>query len=475
MASIDTPNAKLAPNQKVWRESLSSLRLGIAQVDVTPPIGIESGVWGASKHSRSESVHFGLFVTALAQQDANGKVSYITGADLCVLGCVECAENLITKVSAGLNIDKNDLLFSSSHSHSTPLPCIHRSHKDGHELVPAFIEQLIAGTIKACQDAASRIQDVDITWAYGKCDLAVNRDLRCGDHGGTHEVVAFNPEIVADDTLTVGRIADKNGRVVGTIANYACHPTTLAWDNRAISPDYVGEARELVQKATGAPMLFLQGASGDLSPREQYSGETSLADRNGRNLGHSILATLASMQSPARELRWVGIVESGALLGEWREFEAQGSNEVKKHRLDVAVRVKEMKSIEQLRQEWAGIDSDALEERIQRAKRLRIGYESQQITSHPVWVWQLGDAIFVAQPGEAYSYLQTELRRRNPDRVIFVMNLTNYPGLFYLPIRSAYVAPAYQAWQTLLAPGAIEEVVDATDKYIKETLGKRAN
>lgn len=475
MASIDTPNAKLAPKEKVWRENLSSLRIGVAQVDVTPPVGIESGVWGASKHSRSESVHFGLFVTALAQQDPNGKISYITGADLCVLGCVECAENLLMKISAKLEIDKEDLLFSSSHSHSTPLPCIHRSFKDGHELVPGFIDQLIDGTVKACQEAAAKIQDVNITWSYGKCDLAVNRDLPCGEHGGTHEVVAFNPEIVADDTLTVGRIADLDGRIVATIANYACHPTTLAWDNRAISPDYVGEARELVQRETGAPMLFLQGASGDLSPRDQYSGETSLADRNGRNLGHSILATLASMQSPGHELRWVGIVESGALLGEWREFPTKGSGEVKKVRLDVQVRVKELKSIEQLRTEWAGIDSDALEERISRAKRLRLGYESRQITSHPVWVWKLGDAIFVAQPGEAYSYLQTELRRRNPGRVIFVMNLTNYPGLFYLPIRSAYVAPAYQAWQTLLAPGAIEEVVDVTDDYIKQLIGKEEN
>ena len=475
MASVDTPNAKLAPHKKVWRESLSALRVGIAQVNVTPPIGIESGVWGASKHSRSESVHYGLFVTALAQEDAPGKISFLAGVDLCVLGCLECAENLLTKITSRLNIERDNLLFNSSHSHSTPLPCIHRSHKDGHELVPAFIEQLIEGTVKACQDAAANLQDAQITWSYGKCDLAVNRDLPCGEHGGTHEVVAFNPDIKADDTLTVGRIADKDGKIIGTIANYACHPTSLAWDNRAISPDYVGEARALVEKATGAPMLFLQGASGDLSPREQYSGETALADRHGRNLGHSILATLESMQSPGQELHWLGIVESGALLGEWREFPAQASSEVKKKRIDVKVRVKQLKSIEQLREEWAGVDPDALEERLSRARRLRIGYESNEVVTHPVWVWQLGDAIFVAQPGEAYSYLQTELRRRNPDRVIIVLNLTNYPGLFYLPTRSAYVYPAYQAWQTLLAPGCIEEVVDVTDAYIKETIGKREN
>ena len=469
MTSTDSPNASLTPRTVVWRENMSALRMGIAQADVTPPVGIESGVWGASKHSRSESVHHGLFLTVVAREDEHGKKKFIVGIDLCVLGCLECGESLLTKIASELAIDQNDLLFSSSHSHSTPLPCIHRSRKDGSELVPGFIDQIVSGTVKACREAAANIHDVDITWAYGKCDLAVNRDLPCG----SQEVVAFNPDIPADDTLAVGRIADRSGKIIGTIANYACHPTTLAWDNRAISPDYVGQARDMVQAQTGAPMLFLQGASGDLSPRSQYSGETALADRHGTNLGHSILATLAAMQRPGHELHWNGVVESGALLGEWLEAPTRGPSTIKETRLDVQVRVKEMKSIAQLREEWAGIDSDALEERIQRATRLRVGYESGQLVTHPVWVWQWGEAIFVAQPGEAYSYLQTELRKRNPGRIIFVMNLTNYPGLFYLPIKSAYVAPAYQAWQTLLAPGCIEEVVEQTDRYIKEYIGEK--
>jgi hypothetical protein len=90
-------------------------------------------------------------------------------------------------------------------------------------------------------------------------------------------VVDINPDIVAHDTLTVGRITDRSGK----IANYACHPTTLAWDNHAVSADYVGQSRVMVQEAAKAPMVFLQGALGDLSPRNQYSGDTGLADKNG--------------------------------------------------------------------------------------------------------------------------------------------------------------------------------------------------
>jgi hypothetical protein len=29
--------------------------------------------------------------------------------------------------------------------------------------------------------------------------------------------------------VLVGRVCDDGGRIVATIVNYACHPTTLAW------------------------------------------------------------------------------------------------------------------------------------------------------------------------------------------------------------------------------------------------------
>jgi hypothetical protein len=172
------------------------------------------------------------------------------------------------------------------------------------------------------------------------------------------------------------------------------------------------------------------------------------------------------MQSPGHGLKWEGIVESVALLGERCETPVRGSSYAKWTRLDVQVGVQELKSIEQLCEEWSGIDTDVLEERINRATRLRFGYESGALVLHWVWVWQWGEAICVAQPGEAYSHIQTELRRRYPDRIIFVMNLTSCPGPFYLPIRSAHVAPGYQAWQRLPAAGALDQVIDEADEYI---------
>lgn len=453
----------LAPTKLAWREKMSFLRMGMSQVEVTPSIGIQSGGWGASKHSRSETIHMGLFVTALAKINANGNVNYIVGADLILMGCIECADSMLTKITTSLGISKDDLLFSSSHSHSTPWICVHRATKEGHELIPDFVIQMISGVIEACQKAKNSAEDVQVTWVYGKCDLATNRDLPCN----SKMVVAFNPDIPADDTLAVGRLVNRKGDLVGVIANYACHATTLAWENKSISPDFVGQARWRVQQEIKAPLLFLQGASGDLAPRNQYSADLTLADRNGDVIGFSILATLANMQSSSSELRWEGVVDSGAMLGIWSESKTIGSSDSKEQKIEIEVKVKSLKSLEDLEIEWKGIDPNALDERLRRASRLRLGYKSGQMTLHPAWIWHWGDAIFVAQPGEAYSYLQTELRRRHPEKVIFVMNLTNFPGMYYLPTESAYEKLTYAAEVTIIAPGALEALLEAIDKSIK--------
>lgn len=46
MAVTQSQNENLTPSTTVWRENLSFLKLGVAQLDITPLVGIESGVWG---------------------------------------------------------------------------------------------------------------------------------------------------------------------------------------------------------------------------------------------------------------------------------------------------------------------------------------------------------------------------------------------------------------------------------------------
>src|SRR6185436_18967814 len=114
------------------------------------------------------------------------------------------------------------------------------------------------------QECCARLTPAGIVYGQGRCSLAAHRDFF--DEG--RFVCGFNPGGPADDTVLVARVTDETGRLLATVVNYACHPTTLAWENSLISPDYIGAMREVVEKETGVPCVFLQGASGDIGPKE---------------------------------------------------------------------------------------------------------------------------------------------------------------------------------------------------------------
>src|SRR5206468_1277404 len=101
------------------------------------------------------------------------------------------------------------------------------------------------------------------------------------------------------------------------VVNYACQPTTLAYHNTLISPDYVGDMREVVEQHTKAPCLFLQGASGDLGPRQGFVGDPAVADRNGRQLAFAALSGLEALPAPGTRFEYAEPVVSGATLGSW--------------------------------------------------------------------------------------------------------------------------------------------------------------
>jgi hypothetical protein len=205
-----------------------------------------------------------------------------------------------------------------------------------------------------------------------------------------------------------------------------------------------------------------------MSPREQYAGDPDVADRNGRMLGLAVLATLAAMPPPGSAMCLDEVVESGAPLAIWKYHPDNRPTSVRRRRIDVTVPMKPELSAEEIAQLWTHIDPIAAEERVRRAERGRAAYAGAVSARHPVWIWMCGDAVIVAQPGEAFSHLQQELRRRHPDRTIFVLNLTNGPGYFYLPNAEAYSHDRYQVWQTQYDQGALEAVLDAADAAVHE-------
>lgn len=426
-------------------------RIGVARRDITPPLGIRAKNWGPAEWERSEGAHRPFELTALAVIGDDDRPRVLLAVDGTWWRRVADERSVRGAILSGLGLDAEQLMLSLSHTHAGAVLCAADAHLPGGELIPGYLEALAAAGVAAGREAVEGARPGLIEWTTGRCALAADREL---DVDG-RALVGCNPEVEPDDTVTIGRIS-VDGVMCGSLVNYACHPTTLAWQNREVSPDYVGAMREVVESATGALCLFVQGASGELAPREQYTGDVGVADRHGRSLGHAVLAALDALPVPGEELTLDGVVESGAPLAIWAGHTAAGGDGAVGSVTSVELPLRKLPTIDDLAEEWKDIDPRSREERLSRARNLREGYIDGPTVEHPVWAWRLGDAVIVGHPGEAYSRLQTALRRRFPKTPIVVMNLTNGPGFVYLPTRDAYARGAYQAWQTPLAPGALE-------------------
>jgi hypothetical protein len=455
-------------------------RLGLARADITPPAGIYHRTWGAARQDRATGIHRPLTATALVFRPADGgpDEQVLVAVDLCLLGAREMAA-LLKTVCARTGLAPEQVVVAFGHTHAAGLMGLDRVPLPGGDLIPAYLEALSESVAGAVAEARRSVRPVTITFGHGRCPLTAHRDY--WDAAGGRFVCGFNPRGPVDDTVLVARITDGSGRTVGTVVNYACHPTTLAWQNSLLSPDYPGAMREVVEQATGAPCVFLQGASGDLGPREGYVGDPAVADRNGRQLGYAALAALEALPPPGTRFRYAGAVVSGATLGTWEHVpldagQLEASSRWRRRRWTVdlpyrpGLRTEEQTRAEQARWEAeeqaaraAGDearerDCRALAERMTRWLARLPGLPPGPAFLLPVTLWRTGGALWLAVEGEHYQSLQTELRRRCAGVPLVVMTLANGARPTYLPPRDAYGQGIYQESIAVLAPGCLEQL-----------------
>jgi hypothetical protein len=82
-----------------------------------------------------------------------------------------------------------------------------------------------------------------------------------------------------DPELGVLKVVGLDGRPVAIVWNYAIHGTALGRANFLLSGDLMAAAGARLERALGAPALFVNGAVGDVSPRDRgWAGVNSAGE-----------------------------------------------------------------------------------------------------------------------------------------------------------------------------------------------------
>jgi hypothetical protein len=468
----------------------SHLRLGHARFDITPPAGIYNRLWGAATSDRATGVHRPLFadLIALGRLGEAGPRCLRLELDLCCL-MQPWVDEIKSALARAAGVGPDDAVVTFSHTHSAGWLFDPARHGlPGGELVRPYVSDLAERAARAAEQAVGGMAESWIAYGAGRCAMVANRDYLDRDRG--LYACGYNPDAPADETLVVGRATDAEGRLVATFVNYGCHPTTLAWENSLLSPDYVGALREEVERSTGAPCVFLLGACGDQGPRVGYVGDTAIADRNGRQVAHAALSVLEGLDPPATELAYRGPVVSGATLGDWRYAPLPAERRARAERFDggattvdlplrpkpdraqleaeVERRQAERRAAEAAGRGEAAREAGAMLERARRWLGRLDDLPGGATLPLPFAVYRLGEALWVTCAAEPYSRIQGDLRARFPGWTVLFSPLAGEVQVAYLLPRDRYGVGLYQEEPSILAAGCLERLTEAIADRIGE-------
>lgn len=428
------------------------LRLRAGSTIVTPSTAGELAGYAARGGAHSTGAHDELEAALVVLESADGvRFAWLT---LDSIGITEdLAHDLRATIRRAARDSDLDVVCCASHTHSAPLGwtgSIHPGHA-GVRVEPMRSELLAHIAHLATTVVTSPAHDVVAEWSLVPVPgVGANRLDPAGPHDDRAGVLALR-----DAT---------SGAVRAVVFDFAAHPTVLGPGNLRWSADWPGAARAVLRAAitaravfgdeagTAPTVLFLQGASGDVSTRFTRRGDGfAEAARLGAIVAAAVLGAIEARGAPLEAslrierdelelgLRRLPSIESaeGALAEATTALVALGGAP-----LDPATR------IAQARQDGARVQLALAAAGLPQRVRLELSAVA------------IGDVVWAHSPLELFASIGADIATASPARATRAVGYTDgYAG--YLADAAAHATRSYEALSTFFPARAAEELTDA--------------
>jgi neutral ceramidase len=251
-------------SQSAQSQSTSQFRASVVKVDITPD---DPQMLAGYAARQSTGVMHRIYHRIVALDDGNTQF-FLISTEIGKMAPSQY-DKVATRLQREHGIDPVNLWWTVTHTHSAPevgppgisgifLPDRYK-HAVANEYTSIHEQKLIDGILEAKQKLAPARLGV----GYGFSQANINR--RAIDVDGKASL-GLNPDGEVDRTIGLLRIEKADGNLLAIIANYAIHGTVMGPQNLEISGDAPGVVAGYVEEKTGAPMLFINGAAGNLAP-----------------------------------------------------------------------------------------------------------------------------------------------------------------------------------------------------------------
>lgn len=377
-----------------------------------------------------------LRASAVVLEDPHGDRLAMVACDVLMIerDVLDRAARRIERES-GIPIDR--ILINATHTHHAPTTVtIH-----GYERDEAFTRQVEGKIVGAVAAAVRRMSPCSFRFRLGE-ESSVGRNSRLRLVDGSIYWVgprddAVRPTGPFDPELPVLAFRRRDGHLEAVLFNHSTHTIgTLKPGLR--SPSFYGLAAQELERERGGTFLFFEGASGSTHNLDVPASEALFRIRQA-----VAVALDAAAERPVDRVDAI--------------------------RREMTVRVRHFREEDEERAVSSYCnrriaDPAAARSTIATFRAMRRKLAGRQGEARSTWVQavRIGDVAIVGVPGEFFTALGEEIKRRSPFRYTYVFELANdYIG--YIPDRRGFEAGGYQVWTGLhsyVEPGTGERIVD---------------
>jgi neutral ceramidase len=241
----------------------SGFRAAVVKIDITPQDSQNLLGYGPRM---STGTHDSIFHKIIVMDDGTREFILVS-SDICLISPTEY-ERVAAAIQKLHKIDPVNIWWTVTHTHSAPEvgpPGMYATYladrlvKVDQAYTRMFEQKLIDGITRARQQLVPARMGVG--WGFSQANI--NR--RAVDVDGKASL-GLNPDGPVDRRIGLIRIDKEDGGTIALIANYAIHGTVLGPQYTLVSGDAPGVVAAYVEDQIGAPVLFINGAAGNLAP-----------------------------------------------------------------------------------------------------------------------------------------------------------------------------------------------------------------
>lgn len=241
----------------------SRFRASVVKIDITPAESQNLLGYGPRN---STGTHDSIFHKIVALDDGTTQF-FLISSDICLFSPTEYDE-VAGRIQKLYGIDPVNIWWSVTHTHSAPEvgpPGMYATYLADRiiEVDPKYTEWFERKLIDGIKEARDKLVPAKMGVGWGFSQANINR--RAIDVDGKASL-GLNPDGPVDRRIGLIRLDREDGSPIALIANYAIHGTVLGPQNTLVSGDAPGVVAAYVEDQIGAPVVFINGAAGNLAP-----------------------------------------------------------------------------------------------------------------------------------------------------------------------------------------------------------------